>query len=291
MAEIGRPVDSKGLGLVLLSTGAYASLPILTKVAYGEGLHPTGLLALRFSIAALFFTVWDRERTPLDLRLRLWAVGSVFLSNSFAYFKALESLSAAQTALLFYVYPVLVALLAASLGLEPLTLRDLAAASLAFCGAALASGGGDNRGHVAGVVYALVGAVLYASYIVFASRVAARVPPAKVARHIAELGAVSYLALATFRGEIALPTSVRAWASVLGIAVFCTIVAHAAFLAGLARVGPARAAVASSLEVALTLILAVIFLRERMGPRAVAGASLILGAVALHSLRSLSKSP
>jgi drug/metabolite transporter (DMT)-like permease len=57
------------------------------------------------------------------------------------------------------------------------------------------------------------------------------------------------------------------------------------FLAGLALVGPARASVASSVEVLITIGLAVAFLGERIGIREVIGGVLILGAVALHNLR------
>jgi drug/metabolite transporter (DMT)-like permease len=67
--------------------------------------------------------------------------------------------------------------------------------------------------------------------------------------------------------------------------VVCTVIALRAFLAGMALVGPARAAVASSVEVPVTIALAVAFLGERIGAREVTGGALILGAVAMHNLR------
>jgi drug/metabolite transporter (DMT)-like permease len=84
-----------------------------------------------------------------------------------------------------------------------------------------------------------------------------------------------------------LPPDLPAWAAVLAITVFSTVVALRAFLAGLARVGPARAAVLSSLEVVVAMALAVTLLGERLGPWQWAGAGLILGAGGLQSLGSL----
>jgi drug/metabolite transporter (DMT)-like permease len=87
------------------------------------------------------------------------------------------------------------------------------------------------------------------------------------------------------RGELAVPARLTAWGLIATIAVVCTVVALRAFLAGLALVGPARASVASSVEVLVTIGLAVAFLGERIGARELAGGALILGAVALHNLR------
>jgi drug/metabolite transporter (DMT)-like permease len=71
------------------------------------------------------------------------------------------------------------------------------------------------------------------------------------------------------------------------VATLCTVVPIRAFLAGLSRIGPARAAVVSSLEVLVTIALAAAVLRERIGPRQWAGGALILGGVLLHNLGAL----
>ena len=278
-AQEGDARDARlGLALVFTSTVAYATLPILTKIAYAEGLRLSALLALRFSIAMVFFEVMARREKPQpwSTRLGLWAVGAVFLSESFAYFKALQTLSAAETALIFYVYPVLVTLLSAALGIEALTVRGLAAAALAFTGAALTVAPSEAGREVRGILYALTGATLYAAFIVLASRFVVSAQTA--ARHIAELGALVWMTIALAQGDLRVPSS-RAWGAILGIAFFCTVIAHAAFLAGLGRVGPGRASVVSSLEVVVTVVLAVLVLHEQVGLRPFFGGALILVAV------------
>jgi drug/metabolite transporter (DMT)-like permease len=282
--------EAKGLVLVVLSTLAFGVLPIFGKVAYAAGVRPVPLLAWRYVVAAVVFSLLRRAPMPdRRTRLRLWAIGAVFVCNSLAYFLALTTVPASTVALLLYSYPVMVAFLAAAVGLERLTPRDLVAALLAFAGCALTAAGGlGTILHVGpGVLFALLSALIYASYIVLVGRFAPGVAAEHVAQHLAQASAVVCGVLAVSTGDVGLPTAPRAWLPVLGIAVVSTVLALRMFLAGLARVGPTRASVVSSLEVVVTLVLAFVLLGERLGPLQWLGAVLILGAVALQNLGAL----
>jgi drug/metabolite transporter (DMT)-like permease len=268
---------------VLASALAYGTLPILVKLAYASGVRTAPLLAARFVIATALLALLARPPAPpLRVRCTLWAIGLVFVGNAVAYFKALETVPAATVALLLYSYPVLVALLSALSGLESLTLRSLASAVLAFAGCALTAGGTVSVGP--GVVFALLTGLIYATYIVLGSRFASGVPSETAALHVAQVSAVVYLPWALVDGS-GIPASLRAWGLVLALAALPTVIALRAFLAGLAHIGPARAAVLSSLEVVVTMALSLSLLGERLPPRQWAGAVLILGAVASQNLR------
>jgi drug/metabolite transporter (DMT)-like permease len=298
----GRPEDeTRGIALVVTSTLAFGVLPILGKLAYAAGVGTLPLLAWRYGIAALFFSLLLRGRSPgWRVRLRLWALGGVFVLNSLSYFIALRTVSASVVALLLYCYPVIVTLLAAAAGLERLTLRGLVVALLAFSGCALAAdadvgsilragpgAGWSLTGVEPGVLFALAAALIYASYLVISSRLAASVPAPVIAEHLAQVSALVCIALALAKGGVALPTAPRAWLPVVGIALVSTVIALFTFLAGMALIGPTRAAVLSSLEVIVTLSLAFVLLGERLGARQWAGAALILGAVAWQNAGAL----
>lgn len=291
--------EARGIALVVASALAFGVLPILGKLAYAAGVGTLPLLAWRYGIAALLFSLLLRGRSPRwPVRLRLWAIGAVFVVNSLTYFVALRTVSASVVALLLYCYPVIVTLLAAAAGLERLTLRSLAVALLAFTGCAFAAnadlgsilGGGSGRpllGVEPGVLFALGAALVFASYIVISSRFAADVPAPVLAQHLAQTSALVCIGLALASGGIALPGSPRAWLPVAGIAVVSTVIALLAFLAGMALIGPTRASVLSSLEVIVTLSIACVLLGERLGPRQWLGAALILGAVAWQNAGAL----
>jgi drug/metabolite transporter (DMT)-like permease len=282
--------ETRGLALVALSTTAYGILPILGKVAYAAGVAALPLLAWRYVIAAVLIAILERgPRPPLRERVRLWAIGSVFVFNSIAYFRALEEIPASVTALVLYTYPVIVAILAALVGVEPLTWRALLATLGAFAGCALTAGGAPAGTplRLSGVAWALVAALVYASYIVLSSRFGAGVPARVLALHLAQAAAVICVAFALADRGLALPLDPRGLLAVAGIGVVSTVVAMTTFLAGMALIGPTRASVLSSLEVIVTLGLAFVFLGERLGPWQWAGAALILGAVAFQSLAAL----
>jgi drug/metabolite transporter (DMT)-like permease len=292
--------ETRGIALVVSSTLAFGILPILGKLAYGAGVRTLPLLAWRYGIAAVLFSPLLRGRSPgWAVRLRLWAIGGVFVVNSLAYFVALRTVSASVVALLLYCYPVIVTLLAALARLERLTPRSVAVALVAFTGCALAadadlssiirSGPGDPSplGVEPGVLFALAAALVYASYLVLSSRFAADVPAPLTAQHLAQVSAVVCIALALANGGVCLPPSPRAWLPVVGIALVSTVVALFTFLAGMALIGPTRASVLSSLEVIVTLSIAFVLLGERLGPRQWAGAALILGAVAWQNAGAL----
>ena len=93
--------------------------------------------------------------------------------------------------------------------------------------------------------------------------------------------------LALFGPGVALPRDPRAWLSVVAIAVISTVISMSTFLAGMAILGPNRASVLASLEVLVTLVLAIALLAERLTPPQWAGAGLILGAVAFQNLPAL----
>lgn len=278
-----RNEEARGLVLVLVSAASYGTLPILAKLAYAAGVKPAPLLAARFVIASVLFALLARRPSPpWSVRFRLWGLGAVFVGNAFAYFKALETVPAATVALLVYAYPVIVTLLSASLGLENLTPRALAAAGLAFAGCALTAGATMEAGP--GVWFACLTAVVYALYIVLGSRFAADVPAETASLHVAQACVVAYVPWAMIQGQ-GIPFEPRAWLILVAIAVVPTVIALRTFLSGLTRIGPARAAVLSSLEVLVTMALSLTLLGERLGPRQWAGAALILGAVAFQNLR------
>ncbi|HEY6548934.1 MAG TPA: DMT family transporter [Vicinamibacteria bacterium] len=285
-----RDEQTRGFLLVLLSTLAYGAMPIFGKVAYAAGANAASLLAWRFTLATILFALLaTRKSRGLAWRdhRALWGIGFVFVVNALCYFKALETIPASTAALLVYTYPVMVTLISGLLGLDHFTLRGLVAAAMAFSGCALTAG--TVQGGGPGVWLVLVSALLYSIYMILGSRFAAHLPAEATASHTAQASAVVCIPFALAQGEILLPPDPRAWAAVLAIATLSTVVALRALLSGMARIGAVRAAVLSSFEVVVTLSLAALFLGEALGPRSLAGAALIVGAVVLQNLGTLQR--
>ena len=83
------------------------------------------------------------------------------------------------------------------------------------------------------------------------------------------------------------PGSPAGWATLAVIILIATIVPVVTFLAGLERIGPTDAALLSTLEPVVTVVLAALLLGETLKPLSLFGGALILAAVALLTRRAL----
>ena len=79
--------------------------------------------------------------------------------------------------------------------------------------------------------------------------------------------------------------------AVVALALVPTAFAVSAFLAGLGRIGPSRASIASSLEPAVAVACGVLVLGERLVPVQFLGAGLVIAAVLAIELRQLPRVP
>ena len=299
--------DPRGVALCLVAAIGFGAMAILAKEAYAAGTGTVTLLAVRFLLAAavLWTLVLLRRglpssrrrgravRTPArpPLTRRTAGVGLLlgagYAVEAAAYFAALRRIDAALASLLLYLYPGVVALAAARLGVDRLTPRRVAALGLTTTGAVLAlAGAGTGAVDPLGAGLAVLAAVLYSAYILCSDRAAAAVDPMTVTALVAKGAAACFTGAGLASGTLDLGLTSRAWAAAGALAIFSTVLPIAAFLAGMRRVGPSTAAILSTVELLVTIGLAVALLGERLAPAQVAGAGLVLAGVVLLQWRA-----
>ena len=271
-----------GVALALTSATCFGVMPILTKIVYDDGAGTIGVLSVRFTIAAVLLLGLARFRgeplpsgRTLGQLLLLGGVG--YVVESLCYFSALERISAGLTALLLYLYPALVVLLAAVLLRHRPRPLALGCVVVATAGSALTIGPVAG-GQTVGVLLGLGAAASYALYIVLSSHATAGVGPFASSAVIMGACALVYDVLAVSTGA-ALPAAPRGWLALVGIAVFGTVVAVSAFFAALALLGPGDTAVVSTVEPVVSVVAAFLVLGERLSLVQVLGGLLVLSAV------------
>lgn len=271
-----------GIGLVALSAVSFGWLAIFARYAYQAGGDVGAVLFLRFAIAAVVMAAvmavrrerWPRWRDALPL-VALGAVG--YVGQSLSYFAALVYASASLVALLLYLYPAIVTVLSVTFLGERLTRAGVVALVLAVAGSALAVGRAGSGSGV-GVALGVSAAVCYSVYIVVGSRLLPRAGPIAGSTIVIASAAVVY-GFAALVQRPAFPAGALGIGAVVGLALVSTVVAIVAFFAGMDRVGPTAASTVSSLEPAVTVLLAVVLLGESIGSVQLAGGALILAAV------------
>jgi drug/metabolite transporter (DMT)-like permease len=271
---------------VLASATCFGTLSILAKYAYAAGLGAEQALAFRFGLAAagMVAVAFLLGQNPLRLGrsrlLILFGMGLIgYCAQSFTYFLALRTLPASLVVLIAYIYPSLVVAAGWLFLRRRVSALHLLALAGSFVGLVLLVGGGARFELSWALVLAVASPIIYTAYILVGERVMASAPALPASAVIISGAAVAFAVLAALGNQLALPPTAAGWAVAVGLAVVPTMLAISLFLAGLPRVGAARAALLSTWEPVVTVGLAVVLLGDRMSPIQVLGAILVLAAV------------
>ena len=281
-----------GICFIVASALAFGAMAILAHFAYADGVDTPTLLALRFSIAAVcLWAIAHARGVALPRGRDLAAVtllgGVGYGGQAATFFTALTLAPAGIVALLLYLHPAAVAVLAALFLHERMTAVKLAALCVALVGMTLTVAPaltGDGTGAFPnlglGIAFGIAAAAIYAVYIVTGTRLGTRIAPLALSTVVVTSAAVVFAVIAAVKGP-ALPRTAVGWLAVAAIALVCTVAAITLFFAGLARIGPTRASTLSTVEPLFTVVLAAAILDERIAPVQIAGGVLILAAVVM----------
>jgi drug/metabolite transporter (DMT)-like permease len=275
--------------MVLGSATAFGTLAIFAKLGYTAGLGTEQTLAFRFLLAALGMLTLAMliGQNPLRLGRRrvltLFGLGVfVYTGQSLSYFIALRSLPASLVVLIAYIYPSLVVLAGWLFLHRSVSAWHWIALGASFAGVAMLVGGAEFQLSWAlfwPLFLAIASPTIYTGYILIGERVMSSVPAVAASAVIMSGAALAFCVLAALNHELALPRNSTGWAVGVGIALVPTMVAISLFLAGLPRVGAARAALLSTWEPVVTVVLAVVILGDRLSLLQVLGGVLVIVAV------------
>jgi drug/metabolite transporter (DMT)-like permease len=278
----------RGSGVVAVTASAvlFGTLALFGKYAQDQHLSVVTLLSWRFLIAAIVLCTIVYFRHELHWpgirhAAQLIALGVLFVGQSAAYFISLRSSPAAVTSVLLYTYPVIVTVFGWLVFNERATARGAAALALATFGVCLVVGVSvDTQLAASGVLWGVASGFLYASYILVGNRVLRDLKPFFSMAAVSSTAAVCFLTYGAMTHSLNQLGAVG-WLTVSASALLPTVVGASLFLYGLAKVGPARASILSTIEPVATATLAAILLAERLSWTRAIGGGAILAAAAL----------
>jgi drug/metabolite transporter (DMT)-like permease len=282
-----------GILLIAISAASFGTLAIFGRFLYADGLDTFTMLFLRFGIAALMMAVIllsRREKFPRGrILLQLIGMGALgYVGQSFSYLTAIKYASAGLVALLLYLYPMFVFVLSVVVLRERITWIKVSALVLALTGTALTVD--PAGGQLQGILLAICAALIYSVYIIVGTNVMKHVSAVQSSLVIFASAGMVYGALMAVNG-IHLPASGSGWLGIAGIVLIATVIPVVTFLAGLERIGPTNAAMLSTLEPVVTVLLATWIFGERLNPIVMFGGTLILVAVILLTRGELERKP
>ncbi len=270
-----------GILLIAISAASFGTLAIFGRFLYADGLDTFTMLFLRFGFAALLMLIIllvRREKFPRGkILLQLIGMGALgYVGQSFSYLTAIKYASAGLVALLLYLYPMFVFILSVIVLHEKATWIKIVAILIALIGTALTVD--PAGGQLPGILLAIAAALIYSVYIIVGTNVMKHVSAVQSSLVIFASAGTVYGILMAFNG-VHLPSTNSGWVNIVGIVLVATVIPVVTFLAGLERIGPTNAAMLSTLEPIVTVLLAAWIFGERLQSIALFGGGMILIAV------------
>jgi drug/metabolite transporter (DMT)-like permease len=271
---------------VVLSGILYGFLGYFGVHLFAEKFTVPSMLFWRFLIAGIWMVAlsWRRmapslavaRGQPLQLGLcsMYYGVGTMF------YFVATRTAGTGLAMVVFFAYPIFVALHTYYNNGWQVSKTSIASLSALVVGLALLVDHGGNNPNTIGIVFALLSAVGYALYLIASKRVLANMTRLDLSVYTAIVcmgSALIFLIASLIDGALSLPTSVKAAVHLLGIGIFATAIPIQLLLEGLKKISTLKASMASVLEPAVTLLVGVSLLDESISSLQIVGISTVLG--------------
>jgi len=282
------PVSPVAAGILLTAVGAIAFglLPLVLAVLTADGVDPDSALSYRYLGALPPLVLWLLWKRPAwrGFALSLAAglaigLGTVFLFRGYA------TLPASLTVLVFYTYPAFTLAVGRLVFGVPLEACTTGAIALVLVAAVLIlSPGGPPEAGLWAVFVTFGAPIGYAVYLSCLARL-----PVETGVAVRLLGinlggclVVVPVVLAT-NGGIALPWSLEGWLAALYLPAITGIAATILIVLGASLAGGARAAVAGASELVTALAIGWLMFGEPASWPMLAGALLILAAIAVSA--------
>jgi drug/metabolite transporter (DMT)-like permease len=277
------PVDRLGLVLALVMIVFFATAPNLARLAFDDGIGVISFQVVRFVVAVTTMTVLALIlRWPIQPMVKHWrgvgALSLVTIVASFGYMTSVRYIPVGLASLIFFCFPILVAVLAHVSGHERVSGARALSLAIAFAGVVLIFGVSWDAADPRGMALALVAGLAVAIGYLVSRRMSEHLPSTSLSLGAIWGAAVFYITLGVIIGDHQWPASAIGWGGVLGAAI-AYVIGLTALYATIARLGSVRSAAISNLEPLVTIAIAFLLLGERLTPSQLLGGAVVIGAL------------
>ena len=275
----------KGYLLGIVAAASYGMNPLFTLPLYKAGMSPDSVLFFRYLFAIPIlggmllwrgrnFKVKRREMPPFIMLGLLFALSSLTLFQSYNYMEA----GIAST--LLFVYPILVAVIMASVFNEKISKQTVLCILMAVSGIALLYRSDDGTTlSLMGTLLVFASAISYAIYIVGINKTSLRsVATLKVTFYVIVLGTLLFACRLLIIKDFKVPTMSEwhLWSNLLCLAIFPTALSLLCTTSAIQYIGSTPTAILGALEPVTAVIIGVCVFGETITSRIVIGLLLII---------------
>ena len=290
--------------VVFIGAISFSTKAVIVKLAYRYGVDSLSLLTLRmlfslpfFLSIGYFYQRWRKQKNDLSVAISRsdWysiiglGLAGYYLASYFD-FEGLQYITASLERLILFIYPTLVVLISALFYRKKITRNQLFALLLTYIGIGLAfidkTAAGQSENIALGAALVFCSALCYAVYLVGSGQLIPRLGSIRYTScvmTVACLAVILHNAILYQLQIFSFPWQVYALA--LLMAVIATVLPAFLVSEGIRVIGSSNASIIGSVGPISTIILAYIFLGERLGVLQIMGTILVIGGVLIIALQ------
>tara|TARA_B100001142_G_scaffold282708_1_gene295247 strand:+ start:21 stop:941 length:921 start_codon:yes stop_codon:yes gene_type:complete len=278
-----------GSAAALVSAIAFASNVVLSKLAYdfGTNLHALNLIRAAVFLSCLLVAVWlsgSQVSIKRNELYRCLVLGVLLCAEMYLLLASVLFIPVAMAILVFYTYPIMIAVWTWRTGRHHLSYLGLGVMALAFIGLIITLTGSDTLlvgwDGRNGIALALVSGICLAAILLLSEQVLEK-QPAKIMMLYMLLSATAVVGFVSlFLAELTWPASLPGWLALCGSSVLYVVATLLLFKA-VDLVGSLQTAIIDNTSPIWAMILGVIVLGQWLNAQQVIGASVTIAAVML----------
>jgi drug/metabolite transporter (DMT)-like permease len=277
--------------LVIISAVLYGFLGLLGTRVIDNNMSISTMLFWRFFSAGLWiiiFIVWQGFKGTLDYPPRktvskMFMLGAIgYAGCSGFYFLASQYIGTGLAMVIFFSYPIIVALTPCILHRQKLNTGIALTLVIMMAGLFLIHHSSSVEMNFFGIFYSIINAICYAYYVMGSKKLSSAKMNSNIFTFMVCMGsAFVFLVLALGTHSFVFPTTLKSFWYVVALGVVATALPIQLMLEGLKYISSLRASIISVLEPLVTLIVGIIVLNEAVSTLQIVGSILIIGSTLL----------
>ena len=267
---------------------SYGTNPLGAMNLYKDDISANTTIFYRFGLAALILAammIVQRKSFAVTRRelLILAVLGVLMGSSSSSLYFSFYFMDVGIASTLLFVYPVMVAVIMATLFKEKVTVSTVVSIALSLAGITLLYHGGNGATlSTTGVLLVMVSSLTYAVYIVIVNKSSLRLSSVKLTFYVLVFGVLTILAYTTAMGQhIQMLTTPAQWGYAAMLALVPTVISLVLMVIAVHDIGSTPTAIMGALEPLTAVAIGVMCFGEDFTARLATGIVLILAAVIL----------
>lgn len=281
-------VKAKGYILGAIAAATYGMNPLFALPLYKEGMDPDSVLFFRYLFAIPILGIMIKVRGR-SFRLKrkevipLAVMGLLVALSSLALFQSYNYMEAGIASTLLFVYPIMVALIMATVFKEKLTLQTIFCILLALVGIGMLYRGSDGSTlSLTGIALVMVSSLSYAIYIVGVNQsVLKDIATLRLTFYVLLFGLMLFLVRVDFGAGLYIVDRWYLWGNLLALAIFPTAISFLCTTRAIQFIGSTPTAILGALEPVTAIFFGVTIFGESLTLRLMIGILLIILAVTM----------